>query len=166
MKASSVCFTYAYTRWVCLGTGTLQCLTKHMYVQSDYLFFNGGMSGSHSWPPTKYMFVDMNWSEKLKCPKYHAAHANLIQQRESEHSCAFARAPKSPSALFSSLINIKAQFGQNGGRTLFLRRAPRQINFFPSCIAFYHTNLKNIAFAEAPCTFHGFGCCLTKKHQE
>ena len=124
------------------------------------------MSGSHSWSPTKYIFVDLNCVEKVKCPKYHAAHADLIQQRESDHSCAFARAPKSPSALFSSLIYIKAQFGQKGGRTVYLRRAPRQINFFPSCIAFYHTNLKNIDFIEAPCTFHGFCAFSTKKHKK
>ena len=111
-------------------------------------------------------FVIINLSEKLRCPKYHAAHADLIQQRESDHSCAFARAPKSPSALFSSLIYIKAQFGQKGGRTVYLRRAPRQINFFPSCIALYQTNLKNIAFTEALCTFHGFCTFSTKTHKK
>ena len=166
MKAS-IWFPYTCAHWVCLGTGNLQCVIKQMYVQAHQSFgLCGGMSGSHSWPPTKYMFVDMNWSEKVKCPKYHAAHADLIQQRESDHSCAFARAPKCPSALFSSLNYIKAQFGQNGGRTIYLRRAPRQINFFPSYIAFYHTNLQIIDFTEAPCTFYGFCGFSTKKHKK
>ena len=152
---------------VCLGTGTLQCVMKEMYVQAHRWFgLWDVMTGSHSWPPTKYIFVVRILAEKLRCPKYHAAHADLIQQRESDHSCAFARAPKCPSALFSSLIYIKAQFGQKGGRTVYLRRAPRQINFFPSCIAFYHTNLKNIDFTEAPCTFHGFSGFSTKKHKQ
>ena len=167
MKASSICLPYQRAHWVCLGTGTLQCVTKQMYVQAHQSFWLwGDMNGSHSWPPTKYIFVVTILSEKLRCPKYHAAHADLIQQRESDHSCAFARAPKCPSALFSSLIYIKAQFGQKGGRTVYLRRASRQINFFPSCIAFYNTNLQIIDFTEAPCTFYGFCGFSMKKHKK
>ena len=113
----------------------------------------------------KAYFVIIILSEKLRCPKYHAAHADLIQQRESEHSCAFARAPKCPSALFSSLIYIKAQFGQNGGRTIYLR-APRQINFFRPALRFTTRTSKTLISLRPRARFMVFVLFRRKKHKK
>ena len=65
--------------------------------------------------------------------------------------------------LFRPNKYIKARYFTFVGRTFFLRSAPRQMHFSPSCMAFMHTNLKNIDFTVAPCTLYGF-CAFSSKN--